>query len=140
MSIVICDKSYDLTKEPRHGVVRRIRKERQMSLRSFLEMFQGEVDFNGDIETELKKVMTSHPKEAMEFGYSEIDFRERATISLALNHYFEEEDFDDLTEKELDDIRTQCEKHLGGDVDHFLGLSDSKSNQNQNVKTPAKRK
>lgn len=139
-SIVICNKSYELTNEPKHGVVRRVRKERQASLKNFILMFKDEVDFNGDLEKELKNIMKSHPSEAIEFGYSEMDFKQRSTISLALNNYFGEEDFDDLTEGEIDDIYNRCHEHLGGDADDFFNALESKSNQNLIVETPRKKK
>ena len=140
MTFVICNKSYELTKEPKHGVVRKVRKERQVSLKNFILMFKDEVDFNGDLEKELQNIMKTHPSEAIEFGYSEMDFKQRSTISLALNNYFGEEDFDDLTDEEIEDIYNKCHEHLGGDADDFFNRLESKSNQNQSVKMQGKKK
>lgn len=138
--IVICGKSYNLTNEPKHGIVRRIRKERQTSLKAFLSQFKDELDMNGNLDKEIQKIMTAHPSEAIEFGYSEMEFKSRATISLALSNYFGEEDFDELTESEIDDIYAQCEETLGGDVDHFFEELEKKSNQKSNEQTRGRRK
>lgn len=138
--IVICDVTYELTDEPKHGVVRKVRNERQSSLKHFLSQFKDELDMNGDIDKELQKIMSAHPSEAIEFGYSEMEFKNRATISLALNHYFGEEDFDNLTETEIEDIYFKCEETLGGDVDHFFGELEKKSNRKSNATTPERKK
>ncbi len=138
--IVICDVTYELTDEPKHGVVRKVRKDRQNSLKSFLSQFRDELDMNGDIDKELQKIMASHPSEAIEFGYSEMEFKNRATISLALNHYFGEEDFDELSESEIEDIYSKCEEKLGGDVDHFFGELEKRSNRKSNAIMPEKKK
>ena len=131
--IVICDVTYEPTDEPKHGVVRKVRKDRQNSLKNFLSQFKDELDMNGDVDKELQKIMAAHPSEAIEFGYSEMEFKTRATISLALNHYFGEEDFDDLTESEIEDIYIKCEEKLGGDVDYFFEQSEKRSNQKSNA-------
>lgn len=142
-SIVICGKSYELTNEPKHGVVRKIRKERQNSVKLFLAMFKDDLDLknlvkdkivqseesteetktldmNADADKEMERLIREHPNEAVEFGNNEAEFNVRATISLAASHYFEEEDFDDMTEREIEDAYKKCFEVLGGDVNSFF--------------------
>lgn len=118
--IVICGKSYELTNEPKHGIVRKIRKERQSGIKKFMVMFKDGIDMNGDVDKEVQRLMKEHPNEAVDFGIEEAEFLARATISLATNHYFGEEDFDDLTEKQIETIFNTCKESLGGDVNDFF--------------------
>lgn len=136
--IVICDVKYELTNNPTHGVVRKIRKERQDMIKTFLLLFKDEVDFNKDLEEEIQNLMKKHPSEAIDFGYSEMDFKQRATISLALNKVFGEEDFDTLTEDQIGTIYDKCAETLGGDVDDFFSRSEAKSSQNLSGKRAEK--
>jgi len=134
-SIVVNKVAYELTNEPKHGVVRRIRKERQNSIKEFLSLFtdgfdiepskaeteeQKKLDMSANLDKEISRLLKEHPNEAVEFGESEAEFNIRATISLTANHYFVEEDFDEMTEKEITETFEKCKEVLGGDVNHFF--------------------
>lgn len=119
-SIVVNKIAYELTKEPKHGVVRKIRKERQESIRNFLALFKDGLNTNADLDKEIERLVKEHPSEAVEFGESEAEFNIRATISLATSHYFAEEDFDEMTEAEIQECYEKAKKIIGGDVNAFF--------------------
>ena len=136
--VVICSKSYVLTNEPKHGVVRRVNKESKASLIKFFTIFgadevltgaakeiaknkeAGIVDVNKDIESQLNVLMQKYPVEATEFGFDQQEALVRHTISLATNNYFDETAFDDMTEVEIEDVFLKCKECLGGDSTSFL--------------------
>lgn len=119
-SIVVHKIAYELTKEPKHGVVRKIRKERQNSIKEFLALFADGLNQNADIDKEIERLVKEHPSEAVEFGDIEAEFNVRSTISLAASHYFAEEDFDEMTEKEIQECYEKAKEVLGGDVNAFF--------------------
>jgi len=140
--IVVNGKSYELTDEPKHGVVRKVRKERNEAIKGFLSLFTGGMDLeipkqvkgedpekeeqaklqlNASVDKELNRLMKDHPQEAIEFGNSQMELNIRSTISLACNHFFAEDDLDELTEKQIEEAYAKCMEVLGGDVEAFFG-------------------
>jgi hypothetical protein len=138
--IIICGSTYTLTNEPKHGVVRKVKAERQESLKTFLSLYEGEITKDMDIDDAISKMVKNHPEETIEFGEKQIDFDRRSTISLACNYYFTDESFDEFTESEIDDIYDKCIEALGGDSGDFFERLESKSNRNTKGKRQEKKK
>jgi len=94
VNVIINNETYELTDEPYHGIVRKVRKMQKAMLIDFLSRFKDELDNNMKIEDALAMIANKHPDEIIEYSEREEDFIIVSTISLATNKMWTIEDFD----------------------------------------------
>lgn len=120
VNVTINNETYELTDEPYHGIVRKVRKMQKAMLIDFLSRFKDELDDSMKIEDALAMIANKHPDEIIEYSEREEDFIIVTTISLATNKMWNIEDFDTVPIGEMDKIFQQCKDVLGGDVNRFF--------------------
>ena len=120
VNVIINNETYELTDEPYHGIVHKVRKMQRAMLIDFLSRFKDELDDSMKIEDALAMIANKHPDEIIEYSEREEDFIIVATISLATNKMWSIEDFDNIPIGKMDKIFQQCKDVLGGDVNRFF--------------------
>lgn len=120
VNVIINNKTYELTDEPYHGIVRKVRKMQKAMLIELLSRFKDELNDSMKIEDALAMIANKHPDEIIEYSEREEDFIIVTTISLATNKMWNIEDFDTVPIGEMDKIFQQCKDVLGGDVNRFF--------------------
>jgi uncharacterized protein YeeX (DUF496 family) len=120
VNVIINNETYELTDEPYHGIVRKVRKMQKAMLIDLLSRFKDELDDSMKIEDALAMIANKHPDEIIEYSEREEDFIVITTISLATNKMWTIEDFDTVPIGEMDKIFQQCKDILGGDVNRFF--------------------
>jgi len=120
VTISINNETYELTDEPYHGIVRKVRKMQKAMLIELLSRFKDELNDSMKIEDALAMIANKHPDEIIEYSEREEDFIVVTTISLATNKMWNIEDFDTVPIGEMDKIFQQCKDVLGGDVNRFF--------------------
>lgn len=119
-TVTINNETYELTNEPYHGIVRKIRKIQKGMLIELLTRFKDELNDNMNIEDALNVIANKHPDEIIDYSEKEEDFILVTTISLATNKLWDIEDFDKIPIGEMDKIFNKCKEVLGGDVNRFF--------------------
>ena len=94
VNVIINNETYELSDEPYHGIVRKIRKMQKAMLIELLSRFKDELDDSMKIEDALVMIANKHPDEIIEYSEREEDFIIVTTISLATNKMWNIEDFD----------------------------------------------
>lgn len=120
VNIIINNETYELSDEPYHGIVRKVRKMQKAMLIDLLSRFKDELNDSMKIEDALAMIANKHPDEIIEYSEREEDFIIVTTISLATNKMWTIEDFDTVPIGEMDKIFQQCKDVLGGDVNRFF--------------------
>jgi len=120
VNVIINNETYELTDEPYHGIVRKVRKMQKGMLIELLSRFKDELNDSMKIEDALAMIANKHPDEIIEYSEREEDFIIVTTISLATNKMWNIEDFDTVPIGEMDKIFQQCKDVLGGDVNRFF--------------------
>jgi uncharacterized protein YeeX (DUF496 family) len=120
VNVIINNETYELTDEPYHGIVRKVRKMQKAMLIELLSRFKDELNDSMKIEDALAMIANKHPDEIIEYSEREEDFIVVTTISLATNKMWNIEDFDTVPIGEMDKIFQQCKDVLGGDVNRFF--------------------
>lgn len=120
VNVIINNETYELTDEPYHGIVRKVRKMQKGMLIELLSRFKDELNDSMKIEDALAMIANKHPDEIIEYSEREEDFIIVTTISLATNKMWDIEDFDTVPIGEMDKIFQQCKDVLGGDVNRFF--------------------
>ena len=120
VAISINNETYELSDEPYHGIVRKVRKMQKAMLIELLSRFKDELNDSMKIEDALAMIANKHPDEIIEYSEREEDFIVVTTISLATNKMWNIEDFDTVPIGEMDKIFQQCKDVLGGDVNRFF--------------------
>lgn len=120
VNVIINNETYELTDEPYHGIVRKVRKMQKGMLIELLSRFKDELNDSMKIEDALTMIANKHPDEIIEYSEREEDFIIVTTISLATNKMWNIEDFDTVPIGEMDKIFQQCKDVLGGDVNRFF--------------------
>lgn len=120
VNVIINNETYELTDEPYHGIVRKVRKMQKGMLIELLSRFKDELNDSMKIEDALAMIANKHPDEIIEYSEREEDFIIVSTISLATNKMWTIEDFDTVPIGEMDKIFQQCKDVLGGDVNRFF--------------------
>lgn len=120
VAISINNETYELSDEPYHGIVRKVRKMQKAMLIELLSRFKDELNDSMKIEDALAMIANKHPDEIIEYSEREEDFIVVTTISLATNKMWNIEDFDTVPIGKMDKIFQQCKDVLGGDVNRFF--------------------
>lgn len=120
-NITIAGKEYGLFDEPKHGVVREIKKMQEDISITFLKKHLSEIkNLNVNINEALTKIFQDDPSEMVAFNDVTKEFNALATISFATNTIWTSKKLENLTEKEFKETLKKCKEILGGDFTVFL--------------------
>lgn len=126
MTIIINNEKYSLTNDPTHGVIKKIKNQQNQIIVSFFEKHKTEVDAimkkkkNSSVDSIMETILIAHPSEMIAYAERCEDINVMATISLATNKLWSEEDIDNISGKELQTIYNKCSKVIGGNYADFL--------------------
>jgi hypothetical protein len=128
-SVTIKGKEYELVGEPSHGIARDVRRKQKSISVGFLLTFRNDMQDikNKSVEEAMAYLGEKYPHKMLEYQHEMEDFLEIATISLATNVKWREEDFSDILESDFKAILGVCQKHLGGSATDFFGVSKPSS-------------
>jgi len=138
VNVVICGTKYELTKEPKHGVVRKIRLKEREVYKTIFSKFKDKINLNDEIDVAIMKIMRENPAEMIAYNELQEDNNLVNTISLATGNLFTVDDFDEMTEVELEEVFETCREFLEGDSKDFS--EDSVSSIQHQTKKPAVKK
>ena len=115
----------ELVSEPRHGVVRELRKQRNRMVIKLLseakDLFeQGILKENMKIEDAIEVIGKMKPELLSDFTQMQEEFDFIATISLATNRVWRIEELDELTESEFWELYERCKEAIGGTAEDFF--------------------
>ncbi|MDP3565496.1 MAG: hypothetical protein Q8R70_13515 [Methanoregula sp.] len=139
--ITINGKTFSLTGNPSHGMVREVKNSQRQLITDLIKTYKDKIQFDGSmsIQTAIGKILAENPDEFVKIENRKAEFNHTATMSLACNHLFMYEDFDNLPEKEFRTLFEKCKVALGSDAEGFFSYyeGNSSSTTSAEQKTPS---
>ena len=142
-------KDIEFTDNPKHGIVRKVRKLKDANVTMFISSFPEELEeLTGknskfDIEDAIVHLMTTHPEEFAEFQEAEENSDMLSAISLATNKIWSIEDLDEYSFDDVTELYDKSLEMLGGSTNRFFKKSQSNIPEEAVKKTktsPSKKK
>lgn len=134
----------DFTNNPKHGIVREVRKIRNDAVTSFLKSYSSELsklaeeDKDFDVTNAMVYLLKEHPDEFMEFQKKGEETDYICAISLATNKIWTIDELDELTFDEVEKLYDKSLETLGGDINRFFGKFLSNQTMNTIEEKPKK--
>ncbi len=133
-TVIINDKEYELTNEPTHGVVRKVRRKQKELMISLIEKHSDIIKPTMALDEAIGIILKEKPEDMREYTLETEEFESIATISLATGYMFTYKDFDDCSEKEFWNIYDKCVEVLGGNVTDFFARYEKSITSQTNTK------
>jgi len=115
-----------LTDNPKHGIIKKIKNKQNQLIVVFFEKHKEEVDKfmkkndDASVDSIMQALLIANPSEMVNYSETCEDLDILATISLATNRLWSEDEINDLSEKDLKNIYDKCYNVLGGRYADFL--------------------
>ena len=125
-STTINGEKYNLTDNPKHGVIKRIKSRQNQLIVVFFEKHKDEVDeimkndMDASVDSIMQSILLTNPSEMTRYAETCEELNIIATISLATNRIWTDDELDELGEKDLKNIYDKCSKAIGGGYSDFL--------------------
>ncbi|AGK61512.1 hypothetical protein Asulf_01534 [Archaeoglobus sulfaticallidus PM70-1] len=125
MKVTVGGKEIELDSEPKHGVVRELRRQRNRIIMYLLTeakdlLEKGVLKENMKLEEAIEVVSKMKPDLLSEFTQMQEEFEYMATISLATNRVWTTEELDELSESEFWELYEKCKEVIGGSAEDFF--------------------
>lgn len=121
VSVKINGKEFELTDNPSHGIVKKVKKMRMEGVIKLISTHKELVPANVSVDQAIGIIGANDPEAYTDYTITDNDYNIIATISLACERIFTHEELDAVGDKDLYDIYVECARTLGGDANTFFG-------------------
>ena len=126
LTATIEGEKFNLTDNPKHGIVKKIKNKQNQLIVIFFENHRDEVDEivkkdkDASVDSIMQNLLVANPAEMVAYSETCEDLNIIATISLATNRLWTDDEINDMTSKDLKSTYEKCAKALGGGYTDFL--------------------